>query len=102
MVLRIVLHRRVEQDLEDIRDYLLQEATPRAAENVRAHLLRRVQSLARFPHIGRSTSDPEVRMLPPSRYQYRIYYTVTIDAVVILHIRHTARRAPDPNELLSS
>jgi plasmid stabilization system protein ParE len=100
MVLRIVLHRRVEQDLEEIRGYLLREATPRAVEHVRAHLLRRVQSLARFPHIGRPTSDPEVRVLPPSRYQYRIYYTVSIDAVIVLHIRHTARRALDPSELL--
>jgi hypothetical protein len=39
-------------------------------------------------------------MLPPTRYQYRIYYTVSIDAVIVLHIRHTARCAPDPGELL--
>ncbi|HEY5827616.1 MAG TPA: type II toxin-antitoxin system RelE/ParE family toxin [Hyphomicrobiaceae bacterium] len=31
----------------------------------------------------------------PTRYPYRIYYTVQGDEVVILHIRHTARRAPD-------
>ncbi|MEZ0302117.1 MAG: type II toxin-antitoxin system RelE/ParE family toxin [Hyphomicrobiaceae bacterium] len=100
MGLRIVLHRRVEQDLQDIRNYLLRAATPRAAENVRAHLQRRIQSLARLPHMGRPTSDPEVRILPPTRYQYRIYYTVSVDAVIMLHIRHTARRAPNPGELL--
>jgi len=50
--------------------------------------------------MGRPTSDPEVRILPPTRYQYRIYYSVSIDAVIVLHIRHIARRAPNPGELL--
>jgi hypothetical protein len=34
-----------------------------------------------------------------TRYPYRIYYTVTAVAVVILHIRRTARLDPEAGEL---
>ena len=30
---------------------------------------------------------------------YRIYFAVTETTVVILHVRHTARRVPEPGEL---
>jgi toxin ParE1/3/4 len=99
MGLRIILHRRVQWDLQDIQSYLLQHATARAAENVRAHLQRRIRLLGDNPRIGRPTSDPEIRILPPTRYQYRIYYAIAADAVIILHIRHTARRDPDLGQL---
>jgi hypothetical protein len=45
--------------------------------------------------VGLATSNPHIRILPPTRYPYRIYYTVQSDELVILHIRHTARLAPD-------
>jgi plasmid stabilization system protein ParE len=47
------------------------------------------------PFIGVVSSNPQIRILPPTRYPYRIYYTVQGEDVVILHIRHTARLAPD-------
>jgi hypothetical protein len=37
--------------------------------------------------------------IAPIRYPYRIYYTVTAVAVVILHVRHSARLDPDLSEL---
>jgi hypothetical protein len=43
----------------------------------------------------RPTATPEVRLLSLTQYPYRIYYTVTAVAVVILHIRHSARLGPD-------
>jgi hypothetical protein len=49
--------------------------------------------------MGVATSEPAIRVLPPTRYRYRIYYTLTADAVAILHIRHTARRDPDLADL---
>ena len=51
------------------------------------------------PLIGVATSEPGIRILPPTRYPYRIYYTVTDVAVVILHIRHSARHDPDLGDL---
>lgn len=95
MGLKIVLHRRAEQDLHEIQSYLLEEASAQAVERVRAHLRRKIQRLASNPRMGRPTSNPEVRILPPTRFSYRVYYTVTSDAVIVLHIRHTARRDPD-------
>jgi hypothetical protein len=46
------------------------------------------------PAWGVPSSQTGVRILQPTRYPYRIYYTVQGDDVVILHIRHTSRQAP--------
>jgi plasmid stabilization system protein ParE len=45
--------------------------------------------------MGTASSSPEIRILAPTRYPYRIYYTVQRNEVAILHIRHTARQAPE-------
>jgi len=42
-----------------------------------------------------ASGNPEVRVLAPTGYPYRIYYTIQGYEIVILHIRHTARQAPD-------
>lgn len=99
MGLKLLLHRRAERDLRSIQGYLLEEAGAPAAERVRAHLHRMMLRLTGTPYMGRPTSNPEIRILPPTRYPYRLYYTVTADAVIVLHIRHTARRDPDTSEL---
>ncbi len=49
--------------------------------------------------LGRPTATPDVRILSLRRYPYRLYYTVTAVAVVILHIRHTSRLDPNLGEL---
>jgi len=66
---------------------------------VRQHFLRRLRLLATNLAIGVTTSNSAIRILPPTRYPYRVYYTVFEDAVVVLHIRHTARRSPDLDDL---
>jgi len=35
---------------------------------------------------------PRVRVLPLVRYPYKVFYRVRFDSVLILHIRHAARR----------
>jgi toxin ParE1/3/4 len=86
---------RALQDLRDIRRYIGAHGSPAAADRVRQHLRTRVDRLLTNPSIGVVTNNPQIRILPPTRYPYRIYYTVQGDDVVILHIRHTARAAPD-------
>ena len=49
--------------------------------------------------LGVETAEPGILYLAPIRYPYRIYYTVTAVAVVILHIRHSARLDADLSEL---
>jgi plasmid stabilization system protein ParE len=59
-----------------------------------------MQRLALRPFLlGRRTATPDVRILSLTRYPYRVYYTVSAVAVVILHIRHTSRRDLAPGEL---
>ena len=86
---------RALQDLRDIRSYIAVHGSPAAADRVRQHFRTGVNRLLTNPHIGVATTNPQIRILPPTRYSYRIYYTVQGDDVVILHIRHTARSAPD-------
>jgi toxin ParE1/3/4 len=86
---------RALEDLRDIRRYIAQRGSPAAAERVREHLCARVARLIARPLIGVLTSNPEIRILPPTQYPYRIYYTIQGDDVVILHIRHSARSEPD-------
>lgn len=95
MALKVRLDAQAKRDLLHIRSYLIEHAGRAAAERVREHLRQRINRLRDLPLMGVVTSEPAIRVLPPTRYPYRIYYTLTADAVVILHIRHTARRDPD-------
>jgi plasmid stabilization system protein ParE len=85
---------RALEDLRDIRRYIAKHGSSAAADRVRDHLRTRVARLLTTPLIGVLTSNPEIRILPPTRYPYRIYYTIQGDDVVILHIRHSARSEP--------
>jgi plasmid stabilization system protein ParE len=52
-------------------------------------------SLAKFPHRGRPVPGTDMRQLVTA-YPYFIRYQVVGDEVVILRIRHSARRPTDP------
>ena len=95
MALKLRLDPQAAKDLKEIRAYPVAEAGPAIAERVRNHLRRRIEFLQHNPRLGVPATEPDIRILPPTRYPYRIYYTITPDAVVILHIRHSARRDPD-------
>jgi len=99
MGLKVRLHRQAQADLQSIYDYLVRHAGDRAAERVRLHLRQKIMRLADRPYIGTATTEPGIRILAPTKYPYRIYYTLTDTAVIILHIRHTARREPDLGNL---
>ncbi len=99
MALKVRLQRRARTDLASIRAYLLQEAGEQAANRVRQLLLQRILRLSDRPLLGTMTSNPRIRVLAPTKYPYRIYYSVTASTVVILHIRHTARRPLDLGSL---
>jgi toxin ParE1/3/4 len=97
--MNLELRPRAVSDLVEIRDYLLEQASEQAAERVRCHLLKRLDGLCRSPANGRRSSHPNIRILSPTTYPYRIYFTVVDQTVVVLHIRHTARRLVDPGGL---
>jgi toxin ParE1/3/4 len=45
-----------------------------------------------FPEMAQPTDEPGVRRMLIGRYPYLIYYAVENDEIVILHVRHGARR----------
>lgn len=50
--------------------------------------------LADFPYMAQETEMTGVRRLPLGVYPYNIFYVAEDDEIVILHIRHGARRFP--------
>jgi plasmid stabilization system protein ParE len=98
--LRVKWHRRATRDLQSVHERITQDFGAPTAKRVRTELRQSARSLALRPFLlGRSTADPEVRVLSVTLYPYLIYYTVTAVAVVILHIRHSARLDPDLSEI---
>jgi plasmid stabilization system protein ParE len=94
--LKVRLNGRAARDLQDIIDHRAEEHGAQIAERVHDELIAAMQRLALRPFLlGRRTATPDVRVLSLTRYPYRIYYTVTAVAVVILHVRHSARLDPD-------
>ena len=60
-----------------------------------------IELVAQFPASGRMVyARPAVSVIPLGTYPYRIFYTVFGDnELIILHIRHTARKPIGPDEL---
>src|SRR5262249_1797091 len=83
---------RATQDLIDIADYI-RERNPAASLRVRAAILDSLQTLLRFPEIGRRQTVQGVRKLVTRKYPYFVYYRVDrlTDEIIILTIRHPAR-----------
>jgi toxin ParE1/3/4 len=54
------------------------------------------ERLELFPYTGEETSEAGTRTLAIVRYPYMLYYAVdeSLGEVVILHVRHTARKKP--------
>ena len=80
--------------LEAIRIYI-EQFNPRAARQLAVSLVEAGNSLAQFPHRGRPVTGTDMRELVTS-YPYIIRYQVIGDEVVILRVRHGARRPTDP------
>ena len=78
-------------DLDEISAYL-SERSPIGAINVLAAIKAAIRDIAQNPFSARQTSDPAVRIKIVRRYLYKIFYSVSDDAIEILHVRHGARR----------
>jgi toxin ParE1/3/4 len=81
-------------ELDAIFAYIHQR-NPVAAGRVEARIREITSQLGRFPHMGHPKYKPGVRMMPVRRYPYLIFYTVERDEVLILSVRHGARRSVD-------
>ena len=81
-------------DVFEISDYL-QTLNPQAAIKVTRALRMAANGLSDFPHRGRRVRGTDMREIG-TRYPYLIRYRVIDQTVLILRIRHTARRPTKP------
>jgi plasmid stabilization system protein ParE len=83
---------RAAEDIASIADYI-RARNPGAARRVRAAILRSLQNLVLFPHVGRAQAVEGVRKLVTRKYPYLVYYTIdeAADEIIILAIQHPAR-----------
>jgi plasmid stabilization system protein ParE len=92
-------------ELED--SYLwIKERAPIAAEKWRDELIAKVESLGDNPHrhpvapeSGRFPREIRLMLFRKRRGQFRIYYTIDNQRVVILSVRRSARRPLDEGDL---
>ncbi len=98
MAYEIVFAPRALRDLEAIEAYLT-ERSPTGARSVLAAIKRAIDDLHDFPRLGTPIDGDGRYRLPIRRYSYSIFYRVAPSEVLILHIRHSARRPVEPDEL---
>jgi toxin ParE1/3/4 len=92
--MKVVFTDAAVDDLRSIAAYLAANY-PSAAATVERRLRILIARIARWPESAQRVIErPGVRVVPLVRYPYRIFYRVTEEAVEILHIHHTSRRAP--------
>jgi addiction module RelE/StbE family toxin len=89
---------RALRDLEGIAAYL-GERSPSGAKKVLAAIKSAVDIVSSFPEIAPVLDDAGHRRLVIQRYPYVIFYRITFEELLILHIRHTSRRPIDPAAL---
>ena len=86
-------------ELGDIFSYIARHSTTRWPQVV-ARVEESAARLGRFPQMGTPKYKPGVRMTPLRRYPFLIFYTVESDEVLILSVRHAARKRPEEDDEL--
>lgn len=92
--MRVVWTQAAAQGIQRAYEYIY-DFNPRAAARVAETLRDEGNSLVLFPNRGRPVAGTNMRELVSS-YPYIIRYRVTGDDVVILRVRHSARRPTNP------
>jgi toxin ParE1/3/4 len=90
--MRVRYARRALSDLATIADYLT-ERSPQGARAVERAIRTTIALIADFPGCGHAVEQrPDVRVIPVTRYPFLVFYTLSDGTVVVLHIRHAARK----------
>lgn len=100
MRLPVVVTDRASQDIETSFDYIF-ERSPQAAEKWRQGIARFITGLAILPAshpLAEKTDDLNLQirtaLFGKRQLKYRVYYYVSAGAIVVMHVRHGARKAP--------
>jgi toxin ParE1/3/4 len=96
--MRVRFTPRAFADLETIRSYISRH-NPAAAGRVIALIKKLAFGLGDFPEAGQRSDELDARVVFSPRYPYRIYYRIGSGEVLILHIRHAARRPLEADEV---
>ena len=96
--MKAVVAARALRDLEGIAEYL-NKRSPSGAKSVLAAIKTSMDALTFFPEIGRVIDEAGYRRLPVPRYRYSIVYRISGDELLILYVRHAARRPLNPTDL---
>lgn len=89
--MKLRLTRPALRQIGEALDYI-QQRSPQGAESVRLRINAALEVLREFPHTGQDTDRRGFRRVVLSPYPYAIEYRVTAEEVVIMRLRHTARR----------
>jgi addiction module RelE/StbE family toxin len=90
----VIWTERALANLDAIRVYL-EQFNPGAARTLADELIAAGNSLALFPHRNRLVPKTSMREFATA-HPYIIRYRIDGEIVVILRVRHTARRPTDP------
>jgi toxin ParE1/3/4 len=91
--MRLVLTDAAARDLDDILATMAREF-PAAISPFERRLRMSLQRIALWPEGAREVEGrPGVRVVPMVRYPFRIFYRVSGDSVVVLHIHYAQRVA---------
>jgi toxin ParE1/3/4 len=85
------------RELVDGIAYLTQHAPSVVAEFADA-IERAVKEVAQFPFSAQETEKKGVRRKYVRRFRYSVFDAVENDEIVVLHVRHAARRLPWEDE----
>jgi toxin ParE1/3/4 len=81
------------RELDEIFAYIAKNSAV-AAASVVGRVESLIGQLAEFPYMAQETDIAGVRKFPLGRFPYVIYSTIEGEEIVVLHVRHGARRPP--------
>ena len=93
--MRIAYAPRALADLTAIEAYISQH-NPAAARRVLAAIKSSIDGLEQFPKLGLPIDDSLRYRLPIGRFPYLVFYRLAEAEILILHVRHAARKPIDP------
>lgn len=74
----------------------IEARSPQGALRVQARIQAITKLLLQFPKSGQLTAIPALRRLVATPYPYLIFYQHEIDEIVVVSVRHAARRRSGP------
>jgi plasmid stabilization system protein ParE len=91
--MQVHLSETARAELNEILSYIAED-NPAAAKNVRAAIERGLNWIGRWPLVSPVVPGRGMRSKLVDKYQYRIYYVVTDDEVLVSNIRSTRQLRP--------